>query len=254
MKQPLVLAATLLTGMMLSSLLVGCGAHPMATALKPKARTTAGRPAAYGAPGTQAAAAPQAVGQLLAQVHQAQQATLGFTATVSTYDKGPTGVEQDEIAVAYKRPNTLRLNMIKATGQAQGATILWSGGDSLQIKIKLGFMPVTTSLTLDDARVKSKNGWTLKQTEVNAIFKVLFDAQAQMQILGQQPGADGRPLTMLQVHSTQSPPGADHEVIGIDPQSGLPASRMLYRGQELIYRLTIKNMRPGVPSASEMSL
>lgn len=237
------------------STLVGCGSHPVTAAKTSKAAANplANRnlPLAAPLPG---GAPTQDVAKILQMARAAQASTQGFSATVETFDKGAAGTESDTIKVAYKKPSTLHLTMVKATGQAQDASIVWTGGDSLQIKVKVGFLPVTTSLALSDTRVKSKNGWTLKQTEVNAIFKVLFDPAAQIKAVGTQPGDGGKPMTMLEVHSTQSPPGADHEIIGVDAATGLPACRLLYKGTDLIYRVAIKNLRLGVPSATELAI
>lgn len=260
MKNSLALAAALATGLTLTSALAGCGAHPTGVSAS-RLRTRAPQPMRPygampqpGAPLSPQAASPQALQQLLGLVQRADQATQGFRATVDTYDHGSSGTESDEIDVAFQKPSTLHLNMVKATGQAQGASIVWTGGDQIQIKLKVGFVPITTSLAITDGRLKSKNGWTIKQTESNAMFKVLFDPQAQIQIVGQQPSADGRMLTMLQVHSAFSPPPTDHEVIGVDPQSGIPMMRMMYQGQTLLYRLTIKNMRPGAPGSAALAI
>lgn len=236
--------------------MVGCGSHPVTAAKTSKAvaNPLANRNLPLAAPLPGGAAGTQDVAQILQMVRAAQASTQGFSATVETFDKGAAGTESDTIKVAYKKPSTLHLTMVKATGQAQDASIVWTGGDSLQIKVKVGFLPVTTSLSLSDTRVKSKNGWTLKQTEVNAIFKVLFDPAAQIKAVGTQPGDGGKPMTMLEVHSTQSPPGADHEIIGVDAASGLPACRLLYKGTDLIYRVAIKNLRLGVPSSTELAI
>jgi outer membrane lipoprotein-sorting protein len=236
--------------------LAGCGSHPVTAAKtsRPGANPLSNRNLPLAAPLAGGTTGTQNVQQLMQMVHAAQASTQGFSATVETLDKGSGGTESDTIKVAYKKPSTLHLTMVKATGQAQDASIVWTGGDSLQIKVKVGFMPITTSLAISDERVKSKNGWTIKQTEVNAIFKVLFDPSAQIKIAGSQPGDGGKPMTMLEVHSAQSPPGVDHEIIGVDAATGLPACRLLYKGTDMIYRLAIKNLRVGVPNASELAI
>lgn len=248
-------AACLATCLVLAGPLAGCGKKlataPSITKSSRTAHSLAAAPALAG--GATAAGSDQELQQLLAGVHQAQAAP-GFTATVNTMDKGPAGSESDQINVAYQKPSTLHLDMIKASGQAQGATIVWSGGDSLQIKISVGFLPITTSLDITDDRVKSKNGWTIKDTEVNAVFRVLFDPQAKLQIVGQQASPDGHMLTMVQVVSAESPKPADHEVIGIDPTTGMVGLRALFTGQSEIYRLAITNIKVGAPSATEMAI
>lgn len=235
--------------------LAGCGANPAATK-----RTKAKRPPVQMLQGGQqmmgqgqGPAGPQApeVAQMLQSLRQAQAQIPGFTATVETYDKGPSGQESTTMKVAYKKPSTLKIEMVKASGQAQGAKILWTGGSDL--KIKPSFLPMSVSKSVSDEMVKSKNGWTIRETEVNAIFKVMFDPQARITAKGVQP-VDGRPLAVFEVQSAMSPKGCTHEAIGIDPQTGLPGVRMMFKGPTLIYKLTLKNMVVKPPSSSELEV
>ena len=235
--------------------LAGCGANPTA-AKRTKARPAPmnqfqGGPQMMGQMPMQPGQQAPEVAQMLAALRQAQQQIPGFTATVETYDKGPSGQESTTMKVAYKKPSTLRIEMTKASGQAQGAKILWTGGTSL--RIKPSFLPMTVEKSISDEMVKSKNGWTLRDTEVGAIFKVLFDPQAQIAPKGMQ-NVDGRQLHLFEVRSPMSPKGTTHEAIGIDPTNGLPGVRMMFKGQTLIYKLTLKNMVVKPPSASELEV
>lgn len=234
--------------------LAGCGANPAATkrskAKRPPVQMMQGAPMMGQAQGPAGAPAPE-VAQMLNALRQAQAQIPGFTATVETYDKGPSGQESTTMKVAYKKPNTLKIEMVKASGQAQGAKILWTGGSDL--KIKPSFLPMTVSKSVSDEMVKSKNGWTIRETEVNAIFKVMFDPGARITAKGVQP-IDGRPLAVFEVQSAMSPKGCTHEAIGIDPQTGLPGVRMMFKGPTLIYKLTLKNMVVKPPSSAELEV
>lgn len=237
--------------------LAGCGANPAATK-----RTKSKQPPRQAMQGGQMMGqngqmpmpgGPQSpeVMQMLNSLRQAQQQIPGFTATVETFDKGPSGQESTTMKVAYKKPSTLKIEMVKASGQAQGAKILWTGGG--QLKIKPSFLPMSVEKSVSDEMVKSKNGWTIRETEVNAIFKVVFDPGAQIVAKGVQP-IDGRPLAVFELRSPASPKGCTNEVIGIDPQTGLPGVRMMFKGQTLIYKLTLKNMVVKPPSSAELDV
>lgn len=237
-------------------LIVGCGANPAGTK-KPKKKPVAppmqmlqGGPGGAMPMGPQGAMAPE-VAQMIDGLRRAQASIPGFTATVETYDKGPSGKDNSVMKVAYKKPSSLKIEMVKAQGQAQGAKILWTGGSDLTIKPS--FLPMSVTKSVNDDAVKSKNGWTIRETEVNAIFKVVFDPGARITAKGVQP-IDGKPLAMFDVISPSSPKGATSEAIGIDPQTGLPGVRMLFKGTELIYKLTLKNMQIKAVSASEMNV
>lgn len=235
-------------------LALGCGANPAATkkvkkkAVAPAMQQLQGAPLPGAAPG---GPVDPAVAQMLDGLRKAQAGVPGFTATVETFDKGPGGTDNSTMKVAYKKPSSLKIDMVKAQGQAQGAKILWTGGSELTIKPS--FLPMSVSKSVNDEAVKSKNGWTIRETEVNAIFKVMFDPGARITSKGVQP-IDGKPLAVFEVVSPSSPKGATNEVVGIDPATGLPGCRMLFKGQTLIYKLTIKNMQIKAVSASEMSV
>lgn len=237
--------------------LAGCGANPAATKRSkskqpPRQQLQMGQMMGpNGQMPMQPGQASPEVAQMLNSLRQAQQQIPGFTATVETFDKGPSGQESTTMKVAYKKPSTLRIEMVKASGQAQGAKILWTGGSNL--KIKPSFLPMTVEKSISDEMVKSKNGWTLKDTEVGAIFRVLFDPQTRIQAKGVQP-IEGRPLAMFELQSPASPKGCTHEAIGIDPQTGLPGVRMMFKGQTLIYKLLLKNMVVKPPSSSELEV
>lgn len=244
-----VLAASLIaTAVMLG----GCGSTPQSA---PDSRPLKQRRAV--APPMQQPQAPMpgAMNQdpraLLAAVSQAEKSTQGFSATIETYDKGPKETGRQTIKVAYKKPGTLAITMVKNTSGNEGTVALWSGGND--IKVKPAFPPITVSLPLSDDRIVSQNGWTLKETEVGAIFRVLLDPAAQIRPLGPQPAA-GKMVTMLEVKSQKSPKGTTHEIIGIDPQTNLPAVRSIYKGSQLVFKLEIKSIKLGVPSASAFSL
>lgn len=232
-------------------LLQACGSRSESVATRPMSA----RPPAHAQMPQPEAAQPRA-GQgdprpLLANVAVAYQAAQGFSALIETYDKGPTGSGQQTLQVAFKKPSSLAITMLKNTGGNEGTMAVWSGGSNIKVKPK--FPPITLSLALDDERIKSYNGWTLKDTEVSAMLRVLLDPNAQVRLLGIQQ-LNGKLLTMLEVKSRLSPKGATHEVIGIDPQTRLPGIRNVYQSQKLLYKLEIKRMQLTVPSAREFSL
>jgi outer membrane lipoprotein-sorting protein len=246
--------ATLLACAMLAAATAGCGTSP--TAVR-KARPAPARPAPVaqplaptGAPAVGARQVPE-VQQMLAGLRRAQAQVPGFSAMIETLDKGPGGQETNTMRVTFRKPTTLKIEMLKAQGQAQGAVIVWSGGDN--VKIKPTFLPMAVEKSIHDAQTKSKNGWTIKDTEVNAIFRVMLDPATRIRALGMQQ-LDGRMLAGYEVQSGQSPRGASHEAIAIDPRTGLPAARMIFKGQELIYRATIKSMTVRAVGAAEVSL
>lgn len=191
------------------------------------------------------------IDQMRSALQAAQQRVPGFSATIETFDKGPKGQESNAMRVTFRKPSTMKIEMTKASGQAQGAQILWTGGNSL--RIKPSFLPVAVEKGISDEQTVSKNGWTIKDTEVNAIIRVVLDPNAQIKPLGIHP-IEGRPLSVYEIRSRLSPRGASHEFIGIDSQTALPAARLVYKGNDLIYKAVIKNMSIRNVSSAEVSL
>lgn len=187
---------------------------------------------------------------LLSQMSAAYKATPGFTATIETFDVGPKGQAGTTLKVSFKRPQTLAIEVTKAS-EGQGSRIVWTGGNEL--RIRPNFPPVTVSLPLSDQRLVSKNNWTLKQTAVGAIYDVLFDANATSKLMADTQ-VQGRSCKVVEIRSTKSPSGATHELITVDPATGFPMMRQVFQNTKLLYRLEIKNMSPASPPASAFEL
>jgi hypothetical protein len=44
----------------------------------------------------------------------------------------------------------------------------------------------------------------------------------------------------------------DREIVGIDPTNGLPKARLMFKGQELLYKLTVKSLTLGKPASTDI--
>ncbi|MNS39354.1 hypothetical protein D3C72_716320 [compost metagenome] len=255
--------ALMATVLLTSTVLVGCGASPTAPeqptrqqvpvrGLQPADGWTAQPGATAPGQAAPAGAADAQAQQPLAGVRKAQAANRGFSATVQTWEKGAGKTESGTLKIAFKKPSVMRLEIQKSTNsQAQGVKLRWEGGS--EFKIKPTWMPFAVGVGITDKRVISLNGWTIKETDVTCILNVLLDPATQVKFIGPQT-FDGLNLVAVEARSPKSPKGVTHEVVGIDPQSGLPKARMLYKGQELVYKLTVKSMALKVPGESELSM
>ena len=247
------ISALLAAGLVLASALAGCGASPAAPVkqLRKVPVQQAGNPTANQAmPGAPGAVDPQ-VRQLLAAVAATNQRAAGFSATIDIQDKGRGESGTQTLKVAFKKPNSLKIDIVKDSAGNQGVKALWSGSSKMQVKPN--FPPITVSLDVSDERLVSRNGWTIKDTGVSAIVGVLLNPQSQFKALGDQ-NVGGKKLAMLEVRSPASPNGATHEVIGIDRQNNLPGFRAVYKGQTLMYKLEMKSIKLVAPSATEMAI
>lgn len=250
------LPALLVTGLILATAISGCGSDATGTRprqMKQKQPVLGAAPAGQmpgQMPGQVAPGAGDAR-QLIAAVKQTSDTSRGFTATIEAYDSGAEGSSTQTLKIAYKKPNTLKITIMKDSNGNTGVQALWGGGSDIKVKPK--FPPMAISLSATDKRVISKNGWSIKDTGVGAILNVLFDPSAQVKLVGDQP-VGGKLLTMVDVTSRQSPKGADHELIGIDKALMLPAYRCVYKGTKVLYKMTMKSMNLKPPSSSDFAI
>lgn len=258
--------ARLVAGVAAATVMAGCG-HSTATTPKVPSRAPlqtypgagygmaqpgAGLPGAPGMPGAPGAAGMPTVQQLLAAVQQVRATDQGFSANISTYEKGPDGSTSNQVLdVWWKKPNTLKIHIVKGDSQSNDCQVLWDGSSNM--KVKPNFLPFAVNVSINDSRVVSKNGWSIKQTDVSCILNVLLDPGAQAQMLGFQ-NVDGKQVFLLDVHSPKSPSGVTHEQIGIDPNLNIPVVRLMYKGQTLAYKLVAKTFILKTPSSSNLSL
>jgi hypothetical protein len=257
----------LLVSLSLLTLLAGCGRTPAAApysnrmALRPALQSGAPNGAAtgYGAPqvGAGLTGAPGAPGApnlqaLMASVRQAQQAQQGFTGSIDTWEKGPDNTTSSQTLSAWwKRPSTLKITITKGDSTSQGVSASWDGSNTM--KVKPGYLPFAMSMPITDSRIVSKNGWTIKDTDISGMLGVLLDPGAQVQMVGPQV-VDGKAVTMVTVHSPKSPKGVTQEQMGIDPIQNVPVVRLMYKGPTIVYKLVAKTFKLSVPSSSETSL
>lgn len=244
--------ASVASCLVLSMTMLACGAEPATTKAggkwqrpAPKTSGTMTPPEApiQGTPGTATDIRP-----LLEGLRKTRDTLAGFTATVSTTEKGPRGSVDETLKIAYKKPSTLFIEVVKSTASGnKGTKLHWPGGNEL--KVKPPYLPFAVSLKMSDDNLLSKNGWEIRETDVNSILKVLLSPNSQVTPMGDQTW-NGKVLKMVTVKSPESPKGATHEIIGIDPRVNLPSIRSIYKGQTLMYRLTIQNITLKTPSES----
>lgn len=247
------LYALLVAGLAMATALSGCGTDPASSPTRQLKKRPAPAVAPIGGarPGAMPGAAAQDPKALLAMVKQAADAGRGFTATVDTYENSPAGSSTQTLKIAYKKPNTLKIDIVQDSGGNAGVQALWSGGSDLKVKPK--FPPIAVTLPTTDKRLTSKNGWTIKDTGVSGLMAVALDPSAQVQMIGEQQ-VGGKLMTMLDIKSRLSPKGADHEIIGIDKSMMLPGYRCVYQGTKVLYKMTMKTMNLTPPSASAFSI
>ena len=241
--------AWVLLGLVAVQWITACGKSPTAAAT---GHLLSQRALPIATQGGLAASSANNPARIMAAVQQASLAQQGFSATINTWERAPDGSKSTgTVSAWWKRPSTLKIDITKGDATSQGVTALWDGSD--QMKVKPSYMPFAVSLPITDSRLISKNGWTIKDTDVSGMLNVLLDPAAQIQELGPQV-IDGKSVFLLSVQSPKSPTGVTREQIGIDTTQNLPVVRLMYKGDSLIYKLVATTFKLGTPSGDDISI
>lgn len=116
---------------------------------------------------------------------------------------------------------------------ANGATILWSGGNTLRVRPP--HVPLSLTFDYDDDKVVSLRGYRIDQTDIFSMGKVLRAPGTAIAPLGPRR-IQGEDLYMLEVRSPASLPGVTRELIGLSNRIQIPTYREMYAGEMLVHK------------------
>jgi hypothetical protein len=117
---------------------------------------------------------------------------------------------------------------------AAGGVVLWNGGHD--IKVKPFHMPISLNFSIDNGQMLSLRGYRMDQTDLFSMAKVLRAPNAQIRGLGPKR-IRHEDLFLVQVRSSASAPGVDHEIIGLHQKHLIPAYREMYDADgQLVHR------------------
>ncbi len=213
---------------------------------------------AYGSAGyAQNTVNPQAqVQSLLSGVAQAYNQDTSIRAQVTVFVQNvQTGDSMSgDMDYWFQKPNSTALYVIDSSeSNSVGTKLVWMGGDQVAVRTKfIGFW-VNTSLSVTDSRLLDKRGDSLADTSVGRMMSTLLDPQAQVTMLGSGSYL-GQPIVQIAVVSRQSLPGVTSERFTINTQSMLPVIREMYSGNQLTYRIQLKNVQLNAPDPSAFTL
>ncbi len=207
--------------------------------------------------GSYAPANPQAqVQSLLSSVAQAYNQDTSIRAQVTVFVQNlQTGESMSgDMDYWFEKPNSTALYVIDSSeSNTVGTKLVWMGGDQVAVRTKfIGFW-VNTSVSVTDSRILDKRGDSLADTSVGRMMSTLLDPQAQVSMLGSGSYL-GQPVVQIAVVSRQSLPGVTSERFTINTQSMLPVIREMYTGNQLTYRIQLKNVQLNAPDPSAFTL
>lgn len=117
---------------------------------------------------------------------------------------------------------------------AAGGVVLWTGGKD--IKVKPFHMPFSLNFGIDNPQMLSLRGFRMDQTDLFSMAKVLRAPGAQIRGLGPRRVRNDD-LFLVEVRSSASAAGVDHEIIGLNQKLLIPSYREMYDASgKLIHR------------------
>lgn len=223
---------------LLALVLAACG-HPPDTAPRPLSAAGAVTSSPHPVAMPQAPAAPadpatqQRVTSALARL-DAVKTMVGDVSFDET--KAPPGnFEHGEAKFTFRHhPFAARVDVLSSNRWfANGATILWTGGTTLEVKAAHVFFALP--FAYDDPQVTSARGYRMDQTDIFSMGKVLRAPGARISPVGPAT-IKGEGVFLLEVHSPASLPGITREIIGIHDRLNIPTYREMYAGDQLVHR------------------
>jgi hypothetical protein len=230
--------------------LVGCGKTPTAPKMKASRATLqrtlpAGQVPALGQqlPGT----ADPRVGQLLAGVAQLQaNGQTADTLVKVIYNLDDGSVRQVRSRYKYQKPSKNFLEILSANEpKVVGTKVAWSGsGGGVKANVRTKFIGfwLTVSLDLHDERLRDKRGNFLDETSLDRSLATILDPGAQVAFKGEGE-LNGKRMAVIDVVSPLKLKNVTRDTFGIDLQTFQPILREMYKGEKLIYKMTIESAK-----------
>lgn len=170
--------------------------------------------------------------ELVEKAFAAFTAMPGFETEMRYMQKKGAETSQGTYEIAGKQPRKLKISI--KVGKSQGTKLYWDGGSKVKVR-PTGFLSaVTVDLPLTDARFKSVRGYTLKDTDIVAMFTMMRDPANRVELAG--PG-------MITVTGPNLMKGCVKMVTRFDTRTLLPYKVECSDAREVVFRIELKNMR-----------
>jgi hypothetical protein len=184
-------------------------------------------------------ASPAAV---LAAFTTAWSGTTGYNATVTVMERKGTDTQKVVFNYSFRKPTDVTVHV--AAGPNAGATMVWSGGDTVIAHRGSGFAALfKKTIPLHDPQVTTIRGSSVDQLSFGAI---LAHAQDQAgKLTDAPPGtADGQPTDAITLMSADpaTDAGLTREVVELSTQTHLPVQVLGYQGATLVRQIDFTNV------------
>ncbi|MBI6545327.1 MAG: hypothetical protein HY692_00945, partial [Cyanobacteria bacterium NC_groundwater_1444_Ag_S-0.65um_54_12] len=164
---------------------------------------------------------PQNLQVLAGEIAQTYRSITTLTADYENHQVNGKETYYAKAHMLFAKPRKLRIDIKDSSDSLlSGASIVWLGGSTLKGRKDIGFIPIKQEHKLTDK--PSIRGWTLNQTDYDAMVRSLLAGLPGAKLLGQSR-IGGQSLLMVEYRATL--PGVTLERIGIDTNRRLPLYR-----------------------------
>lgn len=232
--------------------LAGCGKSPTAVKVKTsrqglqQTQQPTGQVPGFGLPGVPGApgAADPRVGQLLQGIAALKQNGQSADTIVKvTYNKDDGTTKHVRSHYRFQKPSKHYLEVLASNEpKVVGTKVSWSGSNKANVRTKfIGFW-LTVSLELHDDRLRDQRGNFLDETAIDRSLATIIDPGAQVSLKGEGE-LNGKRIAILDVVSPLKLKSVTRDVFGIDVQTFQPLMREMYKGDKLIYKMTVESAK-----------
>ena len=137
------------------------------------------------------------------------------------------------------------LSSSAAPGTA-GSKVVWFGEPNCDVKTSLFGLPIKLSTSCEDPRLAGPRGWTLRETSVRALMRMVEDPRTTFRSLGMGKAA-GRTMNLVEARGPALLKGLQREVLYIDDKPKLPFGVEGWDGEERALRLEVESFAFDAP-------
>ena len=171
--------------------------------------------------------------EFLARVHATFDAMTHYRMKLNFFQKQGSQTSAGVYDMQGSQPRTLVINILQ--GNSSGTKLLWKGGSTCKVR-PTGFLSaLTVDLAISDERVVSVRGYTLAQTDIPAMYKLL-DAPGNHAVLV-APG-------VVEVTGSGLLKGIVKMRGTFNAATAIPTRIEMWDAKESVVRMTIDGLRP----------
>jgi len=182
-----------------------------------------------------------------------------YSATLTMYTKrndkdfaDSSEVITSESKMIFQQPRNTSILAIKhSISAAAGAKMVWTGGDTVNLKASgiLGLLPL--SFKLNDKTITTNRGWRLDQMDHVGILSRVLDSKAQQTLAGKSKVND-RDVYVIKVTGNPLDEFVTEEDVYIDMKNFTIVGDQCYSDKELIFqvKLTLEGTNIEIPAGT----